>query len=412
MAGRPPEAACRTVPRVLRPYRELLSTPGGFAFSTAGFVARMPMAMLSLGMVLLVAGKTGRYGVAGAVAATQPLVGAIAAPMLARLTDRVGQRAVLLPAVAAQAVALAAFIGVVVADLPTWTWFLTSAATGAAGPSLGSMVRARWGHVLGPGPRLQTAYSYESVVDELIFILGPLIVTLLATRINPQAGLVAAIVLLVTGTLLLVSHRGSEPPAAPSAEHGSRSALRFPGMPLLVAAMVLVGGVFGGVEISAVAFADEVGHASLAGPLLACYAAGSMLAGLAYGAIHWHVSLTRRLLLGSVTMAATVALLPFVHSAAVLAPLLFLAGLGIAPTLISGLSLVERMVPAAKMTEGLTWATTGIVVGMSVASPIAGRIVDQAGAPRAFTVGLVSGLGAVAVCVLGSRHLHGRSQTP
>jgi MFS family permease len=176
-----------------------------------------------------------------------------------------------------------------------------------------------------------------------------------------------------------------------------------------VVVMVFVGGVFGGVEISTVAFADEDGHAALAGPLLACYAAGSMLAGLGYGAVTWTVSLTRRLLLGSVTMAATVAFLPFVHHAAVLAPLLFLAGLGIAPTLISGLSLVERMVPAAKMTEGLTWATTGIVVGMSVASPIAGRIVDETGARAAFVVGLASGVAAVVVCTIGFRHLHERS---
>ena len=121
------------------------------------------------------------------------------------------------------------------------------------------------------------------------------------------------------------------------------------------------------------------------------------------------MSLTRRLLLGAVAMSATVAVLPFIDNAAALAPALLLAGLGIAPTLISGLSLVERMVPAAKMTEGLTWATTGVVVGMAVASPVAGRVVDEVGAERAFVVGLVSGLSAVVVCGLGFRRLHERS---
>jgi predicted MFS family arabinose efflux permease len=180
-------------------------------------------------------------------------------------------------------------------------------------------------------------------------------------------------------------------------------------MPLLVVVMFFIGGVFGGVEISAVAFADHEGRPELAGPLLACYATGSMLAGLAYGAVHWRVPLTRRLLLGALVMSATVALLPLVDRPALLAPLLLLAGVGIAPTLISGISLVERMVPGAKMTEGITWATTGVVVGMAVASPVAGRVIDEWGASRGFLVGLVSGMSAVLTCTIGYRWLHERS---
>jgi len=399
---------------VLRPYRELLSTPGGLRFSLSAFVARMPIAMVPLGIVLFVAGSTGRYAVAGAVSATFALVNAVSAPLIARLIDRVGQRRVLLPAVALHGVCLIAFVLAVTQDLPTWTWFVGAAATGLFAPSIGSLVRARWGHVLGPGPRLQTAFSYESVVDELIFILGPLLVTVLATQINPQTGLLTALGLLVVGSAALASHRASEPPAAPAHEHGGGSALWLPGMPLLVVVMFFIGGVFGGVEISAVAFADHEGRPELAGPLLACYASGSMLAGLAYGAMHWHASLTRRLLLGALVMSATVAVLPFLDRPALLAPGLLLAGIGIAPTLISGLSLVERMVPAAKMTEGLTWATTGVVVGMAVASPVAGRVVDEWGAQRAFLVGLVSGLCAVALCGIGYRQISasGRARLP
>ena len=397
---------------MLSPYRDLLSTPGGLRFSAAAFVARMPIAMMALGIVLLIAGRTGRYGVAGAVSAAFALINAVSAPLIARLIDRVGQRRVLVPAVALHAASLVAFITLVTVKAPTWTWFAGAAAAGLFAPSIGSLVRARWGYVLGPGRVLQTAFSFEAVVDEFIFIVGPLLVTVLATQINPQTGLLAALALLVLGSALLLSHRASEPPAAPAHEHGHGSALRLPGMPLLVVVMFFIGGVFGGVEISAVAFADHAGHRALAGPLLASYATGSMLAGLAFGAIHWQVPLTRRLLLGALLMTATVAVLPFISRPAVLALALFLAGLGIAPTLISGLSLVERMVPAAKMTEGLTWATTGVVVGLSVASPIAGRVVDEVGAQRAFVVGLVSGASAVVVAGLGYRRLDERSRTP
>jgi predicted MFS family arabinose efflux permease len=395
---------------VLRPYRDLLATPGGLAFSSAGFVARMPISMIGLGIVLLVAAHSGRYGLAGLLSATFALVNAVSAPLIARVVDRVGQRAVLGPAVGLHAVFLLGFVGLAAADAPTWTLFVTAGGAGLCAPSIGSMVRARWGHVLGGGPRLQTAYSFESVVDELIFVLGPLLVTLLATRVAEEAGLLVALALLVVGSAALAAQRASEPPPAPAHEHSRRSALRSPGVPLVVVVMFFIGGVFGGVEISAVAFADQIGRKALAGPLLACYAAGSMVAGLVYGVVHWKAPLTRRLLIGASVMTATVAALPFIGDAAVLAPFLFVAGLGIAPTLISGLSLVERMVPQGKVTEGLTWATTGIVVGFSLASPVAGWLVDEVGAGKAFLVGLMSGTAAVLACAVGYRRLHARDR--
>ena len=390
----------RVVPyraRVLTPYRDLLATPGGRRFSGAAFVARMPIAMVNLGIVLLVVAENGSYGLAGAISAAFALVNAVSAPVIARLIDRRGQRRVLAPAVALHSVGLGLFVVLVSSGAPTWSLYLSAAAAGLFGPSIGSLVRARWGHALGPGARLRTAYAFESVLDELIFVVGPLVVTVLATRFFPAAGLLGAAGLVVVGTLALLSHRSSEPPAAAhDAPHPS--ALRSPGLVTLMAVMAFVGGVFGSVEISAVAFADESGRRVLAGPLLASYAGGSMLSGLAFGAVTWKVSARRRLLLGAAVMTATVTTLPWTDSAGVLAGLLFLAGVGIAPTLISGFSLVERMVPTSNVTEGLTWATTGLIVGFSAATWLAGRLVDTAGVGEAFLVAPASGLCALAVC--------------
>ncbi len=169
--------------------------------------------------------------------------------------------------------------------------------------------------------------------------------------------------------------------------------------------MVFVGGVFGAVEISAVAFADESGHRGLAGPLLACYALGSMLSGLFFGAIHSRWPARRSLLIGAAVMTATVLVLPFVDVTALLAVLLVLAGSGIAPTLISAFSLVERAVPTAAVTEGLTWATTGLIVGFSASTWLSGRLVDSAGVPWAFSVASVSGALALLICRVGYRRL-------
>jgi MFS family permease len=391
---------------VLRPYRELLATPGGLAFSSAGFVARMPISMLGLGMVLLLVAHGGRYGRAGAISAVFAIVNALAAPAIARLVDQLGQRRVLVPTVLLHGVWLGAFIVLATKEAATWTLVVTVSLAGVFEPSVGSLVRARWGHLLGSGPRLLTAYSFESILDEVIFILGPLLVAVLATQIAAPAGLIAALALLLIGTFALTAQRASEPPVVLRPEQGHRSPLTAAGMGLLMLFMVFLGGVFGAVEISTIGFADQHGHAALAGPLLACYAAGSMVAGIVYGSVHWRWSLPRRLATGAFTMTLTLAALPYVHRPAVLAPCLFVAGLGIAPTLISGFSLVERLVPPAQLTEGLTWATTGIIVGIAVASPVAGRLVDDLGARQAFTVGGVSGVIAVLISLAGLRRLN------
>jgi MFS family permease len=401
-----PSATCRTVPHVLRPYRELLATPGGVAFSSAGFVARMPISMLGLGMVLLLVAHGGGYGRAGAISAVFAIVNALAAPAISRLVDRLGQRRVLLPTVVLHGVWLVAFIVLASKEAPMWTLILTVAGAAVFEPSVGSLVRARWGYVLGSGPRLLTAYSFESILDEVIFILGPICVAVLATQVIEQAGLLASLLLLLVGSFALAAQRTTEPPVSRRREHGDRSPLSAPGMRVLMTFMVFLGGVFGGVEIATIGFADQHGNASLAGPLLACYAGGSMVAGIVYGAFRWRWSLPRRLVTGALAMTLTISVLPFVHRPALLAPCLFVAGLGIAPTLISGFSLVERLVPPGQLTEGLTWATTGIVVGIAVASPVAGRLVDELGARQAFTVGVVSGAIAVVIALIGLPRLN------
>jgi predicted MFS family arabinose efflux permease len=394
---------------VLGPYRDLLATPGGLRLSASAFVARLPIAMVGLGIVLLVVAETESYGRAGAFSATFALVNACSAPAVARLIDRFGQRRVLLPSVPVHAVALLAFAWLVAHDGPTWAQVATVIVAALLAPSIGALVRARWGYVLGDDPRLHTAYALESVLDELIFVLGPLVVTVLATDVAPGAGLVAAVVLVVSGTAALLSHTSTEAPVVRHLE-AHPNALRSRGLPALMLVMVFTGGVFGAVELSAVAFADHAGHRPLAGALLACYAGGSMVSGLVFGAIRRDLAPRRSLAGGLAVMTVTAAVLPAVSSLAVLAPLLFVAGLGIAPSLISGFTLVERTVPARAVTEGLTWLTTALVVGFSGSTWLAGQLVDGAGVGWAFAVGAVSAAIALVVVVSSYRMLDGTGE--
>lgn len=397
----------RTVPDVLRPYLDLMGTPGARRFSGAAFVARLPIAMTGLGIVLLVVARDGRYALAGALSATFAIVNAGAAPAISRLVDRFGQRRVLVPTVLAHGTGILAFVVLVSSGAPLWSVYAAAAGAGLAGPSIGSLVRARWSNVLGAGPALHTAYAFESVLDEAIFVLGPLLATVLATQVAPEAGLLTAVALLGLGTAAFVAHRPSEPPPAATRGEPHPSALRSPGLPVLMLVMVFIGGVFGAVEISTIASADEAGRRGVAGALLACYAGGSMLSGLLFGVVRWRVQARTRLLLGALVMTATATTLPWATSLGALAPLLFLAGVGIAPTLISGFSLVERIVPAGTVTEGLSWATTGLIVGFSAATWLAGRLVDTASVPTAFSVAVGSGLCALAACGAAYRRLPG-----
>src|SRR5215472_5203239 len=167
-----------------RPYLEVLRLPGALGFSSAGFIARMPMSMFGLGTVLLIAALTRRYGLAGVVAAVGSVGYAVGAPQFAKLTDRHGQRRVLRPQVMVFTAATAALMVVV-----------SSLLAGSTMPSMGPMVRARWSALLAGTTRLHTAFSLESVADEIIFMVGPVAVALLATDVYPAAGLAAALLL-------------------------------------------------------------------------------------------------------------------------------------------------------------------------------------------------------------------------
>ncbi|MFC7649580.1 MFS transporter [Streptosporangium lutulentum] len=198
------------------PYRGLFNAPGVKGFVIAGFVGRMPMSMLGIGMILLIETLTDSYAMAGAVAATFNVAFAVAGPLSARLVDRYGQARVIVPLVLAHGAALTGMMLCAVFGTPPWTLFAAAVAAGATAISLGSLVRARWSHLLAGSAGLHAAFSFESVADEVIFVGGPALVTLLATMINPYAGLIVALVCTIGGTLAFALQRGTQPPPAPA----------------------------------------------------------------------------------------------------------------------------------------------------------------------------------------------------
>ena len=382
---------------MLQPYRRILALPGAAAFSAAGLVARLPYAMTGLGIVLLVSERTGSYAEAGVVAAVAVLAGALASPSLARLIDRRGQTGVLPVAAVGAAVGLGLLVVSVEAGWATgWTW-LFAAVGSACFPPHGSAVRARWAYAVADRPMLTTAFAFEGVADEVVFMLGPVLVTFLATSVHPAAGLVAAVTCGLVGGLALAAQRATAPPhARPSARRGGQEPLLWSRLaPLCVVACGL-GCLFGAVEVVVVAFAEASGDRGYAGWLLGVWATGSLVAGLVLGALPGPGRPLRRLRIGAAALAATVAAASLAPGPLVLGGLLLLSGLAIAPTVIAAASLAEGYSPATRITEGITWMTTGLTVGVAPGAALAGVVVDTWGAVAGFVVPVAGGTLAAA----------------
>ena len=387
-------------------YRRILSRPGTALFSATGIVARMPISMLGVGIVLLVSGATGSYGVAGSVSAVQLVAAAVAAIPMGRLIDRFGQARVIVPAVTSFGGGLALLCLSVQADWPVGSTYAFAVVVGLSLPPAGSCVRARWSHALADDPRaVQTAFALEAVADEVVFMVGPILVTVLATTVHPVAGLGAAIVLACAGTWFLAAQRATQPPVQPRTEVRADPP-RMPWrtlVPLTVVSAAL-GAQLGNAEVVTVAFSQEQGARAYAGPLLAVWAFGSLLAGLVSGSIHWKRGADVRLRWGTVLLTLSMVPLTFVGSVPVLGVVLFVVGFAIAPTLIATMSLTEARVPSARLIEGMAFIQTGIVAGVAPGAAIGGAVVDASGATTAYLVSLVAGaVGIVAAQLLPRR---------
>ncbi|WP_132655086.1 MFS transporter [Pseudomonas aeruginosa] len=255
------------------PYLELFAAPGAKGFSAAGLLARMPLSMTGLGIVTMLSQVYADYWLAGTVAATFVFCNALLAPQVSRLVDRFGQGRVLLPAALASALAMSALLLCTHYRAPN-AWLYLFALLAGAMPSMPAMVRARWTELYRGSPKLHTAFSFESVMDEVCYIIGPVLAVSLS-----------------------------------------------------------------------------VGWFAEAGPLLAT------------------------LFLVILALALTV----------------LVAGFSVAPTMILAMGLVERAVDPARLTEGLTWAITGLGIGMALGSALAGWVVEGYGAASGFLVAVGAG---------------------
>jgi len=373
---------------VLTSYGAAYARTGTAQISAAGFIARFPIAVYPIALVLIVSSSTGQYGFAGVVSGCSVFGGALGNPVAAKLIDHFGQRRVLLPFLIAHAAVAAVFAMLISAHAPLWTLPVPAAGIGFSMVNVGAVVRARWSYVWADAdaPR-STAYAIESILDEAIFVLGPLTATVLATHASSWVTLGFAFGAVAVGTLWLAGQRSTEPPVAEQSQSLRRgSALTHRGMLLITVTMLFIGSVFGSVEVTMVAFCGQHGSRASAGWVVASFACGSMIAGIGYGAVHWRAPVLHRFAVCATIFAVLPSLLFAATSTVTLSLLAATVGLGTAPTLIGGFALVDRIAPTSSLTEALTWIGTGMSVGYGLGASIVGSVADAHGARVAFAV--------------------------
>ncbi len=364
----------------LRAYPLLLRPPGARALLIAALVGRIPIGVFSLAIVLVVRRQTGSFAQAGIATAAFAIGAGLVAPLQGRLVDRIGQPAVLVPSGLLNAAALGGLVIAAESSAPTSVLAVLAALGGAAVPPLAACMRSQWATLFADDAAArETAYSLESVVNELVFIVGPALTTMLVALISSTGALLTAVTLSLLGTLgfaatgLARSWRGEPGP------HTAAGALGAPGLRTLVLAIVPTGIAFGALEVTMPAFAAAQGQRpALAGLLLSAMAIGSVLGGLWYGARSWSRPVVTRFL--TLETLFTIGLLPLLlvpDSLLAMGLLMGIAGLALAPSAAAGFLLIDHIALPGTATEAYTWAVTANVTGSAIGAGLAGVIVQH-----------------------------------
>jgi MFS family permease len=386
----------------------LHSSPGALRLMVVSVLARLPMAMLSIGLLVHTQRLTGSLAAAGIVAGAFAVALGVGGPLLGRLVDRRGQTTVVVAGALVAGAALAA-TAVLPIGAPVAALVALAVVLGLSAPPVGACMRTLLPAVVGDHEALRAAYAAESAAIELTWISGPPLVLVVAVAWSTGAALALAGAVLVAGTAVFAAQPASRawrPEPAPERPRGG--SLRTPAMRTLVLVLLALGVVFGAVEVAVVAAAGELGSAAAAGPLLGLWGAGSLVGGVVAARMGGGARTGAGLALVLAALAAGhLALAAASTSAVALAAVLALAGATIAPTYASVYAMVDDAAPAGTVTEAFAWLNTAVAVGASVGAACAGAVADAAGPAASFALAGAAGTVAAVVAALRARPLTG-----
>ena len=362
------------------PWARVVSAPQVGALATASVVARLPFGMGGISLVIFVHARTGSFGVAGLITGVFTLAFALAGPLLGRQIDRRGPRPVLAPAALVSALGLVAIAVIGEGSAATLPLAIAAAVAGASVPPVSGVVRRTWPALI-PREDLTTAYLFDSVLIEVVFLCGPLLTGILAAAVDPVAPLFvgAAFVLFGTAWFLLVPVVRAERPS--EVRTGNRAgALAAPAVRYITLAGLPIGASFGALDVALPAFGSAHGSSALGGIFAASLSVGSMLGAVAFGLIASRLGMLREASLRlAVYQPLVIAPLLLASSPAMLVPLAVLAGSFAAPMLTLRSRVAELTMPDGTGTETFTWLLLTVMVGASASSAIAGPLIQVGG---------------------------------
>jgi MFS family permease len=336
-------------------YLEVLRTPG--VARLVGFTAtgRLPFSIVPLSIVLLMRHEGYDYGEIGVVVGAEALAVGLTAALVGRLVDRVGMSRVVLTTGAVTAVALSAETIAILSGATPGVLVALGALHGATIPPISASMRSLWARLV-PEETLESAFAFDAIQLELVFVVGPLIAAGLATAISAAAGM-----LLCTVFYLIAAVGFATAPVvragrvAEDVERTRAGALGSPGMRTLVLIGAITAISFGGLEVALPAFAEAEGTRGAVGPLITAWSLGSLIGGLWYGARRWRTPLEHRLVILLALLGLGAAPLAFAPSIGAMAALLLLTGLALAPLATTEYALVDAVAPPGTATEAYSW---------------------------------------------------------
>lgn len=363
----------------------------------ASLLGRLPIGMTGLAILLLVQTATESFARGGTATAAYVLGLAAVAPALGRRIDRNGPRATLAVCAVAFPAALIALVLAVDRQATPWLILALAAAAGASFPPITVCMRTYFRQRLGEDPLLTAAYSLESVLIELVFIVGPMMVALFVAVASPPIAVFFSAACGCAGTALFM-----RTPALREWRIENRTArsllgpLGEPGFIGLITVILCYSAAFGLIEIGLTAYATERGTPALAGVLLGLMSAGSALGGLAYGSRSWHLPLARQFALMLALMGAGLVVLVLPWSPMPFALWSTFAGVVMAPALIIQSMLVATSARQEHMTEAFTWSASALLSGVGVGMALGGALLEYFRSPAVLAAGAAAALVAAA----------------
>lgn len=374
----------------------------GVSYFPLAFIARMPFAMMVVGVLTLVVAARDSIALGGLTSAAVGLGTAIMGPVLGTLVDRLGQRPVILVAAIGNSLALLALAWVAFADVPDLAVLGVALLVGATAPQVAPLSRSRLvGIIQAKLPRSIRAkttngtMAYESAADEIAFVFGPVVVGLLATTLNPAAPIIGAAVLTLLFVTAFALHRSAGVAAAANTEVVEPAPMREVFTLRLVIVFIGILGMgffFGSMLTSLTAFMGEHGDQEQAGVLYGAMGVGSAILALSVAAFPERFSQRARWITFAAVLTVGAVLAAMATTVPMMLVALSVAGLGVGPTLVTMYGLVAARTPRGRSATAMTIAGSAVIVGQAAASATVGAIAENLGAQAALLAPLAAAI--------------------